>query len=246
MPSKPSHIEISTVGSQSDKRSLATFRDQHKGPRFADGRPFWGYLEMPSDPANLPAPIGELHPGDHEAAANRDWSQQWNAPWMPGPQYMEINLRRFSIYINYPRMIADFKTAMEDHYRKATEVAYEKNWPEPSFLGPIDHNIRHIIGRAPLSHKIPEAAMAGDPWILGLSDQPNEKLAKLLDIYTRQSDMWDRADEKASFEMAPQDIDALIARKVEEALAAASGLKQQGGSKAKPKSAETAAAVQPV
>jgi hypothetical protein len=226
--------------------SLATFRDQHKGQRFADGRPFWGYLELPSDPGQLARADWRAAPRRSRGAQTATGRKLERAVDAGARSIMEINLRRFSIYINYPRMIADFKTAMEDHYRKATEVAYEKNWPEPSFLGPIDHNIRHIIGRAPLSHKIPEAAMAGDPWILGLSDQPNEKLAKLLDIYTRQSDMWDRADEKASFEMAPQDIDALIARKVEEALAAASGLKQQGGSKAKPKSAETAAAVQPV
>lgn len=241
MPSKPVHTEISTVGSQSDRRTLATFRDQHKGPRFTDGRPFWGWLEMPSDPAQLAAPIGELHPGNHETAANRDWSDCWSAPWMPSPQYMELNLRRQIIYINYPRMIADFKKAMEEHYRKATEIAYEKNWPEPRFLGPIDHNIRHIIGRAPLSHKIPEAAMAGDPWILGLSEYPNEKLAKLLDTYNRQGDLWDSAAEAGEITsgMTPTDIHELIAQKVAEALS--------GRAKKKaPALADTAVAVQPV
>lgn len=214
MPSKPSHVEINSVGSQSDKRFLATFRDQHKSARFPNGRPWWGYLELPSDPAHAPGPCGAIWPGDHELAAQRDWSGQWDAPWLPQLKYLELNLRKYTLYINYPQMISDFKTAMEKHYFRASEVAYEKNWPEPQWLGPIDHNIASVIGKIPLSHKIPEAAMAGDPWLLGMQEEPNEKLKRLLS-QSREQGVWERPEAPE----LPVNIDELVAQKVAEALA---------------------------
>lgn len=185
MPSK-GPVEIKSVGSQSDRRALVTYRDQHKNARFPDGRPWWGYVEMPSNPQDVPGCVCELQPGDHEDP----FGSTWVAPWMPHAKYLDINHRKGTVRIAYQRMITDYKTAMERHYQKATEVAYEKNWPVPTWLGPIDHNIAFVIGAMPQSPKIPEAALAGDPWLLGFSPEPNEKLAKLI-AQSVQSDMWD-------------------------------------------------------
>lgn len=158
---------ISTNASQKDNRELATVRDQHKCARFPDGRPWWGYVETPANPKDAPNFCGPLHPGDHEDPFN----SVWDAPWRPDSKYMQIDARRGRLTIEYGRIINDFERHRREYYDLCIETAYEKGWPAPEYGGPVDHKYRAVHGPIPPSPKIPQAALAGDPWILGFTPQ---------------------------------------------------------------------------
>lgn len=174
MPTKSAMQPISTVASQKDTRELATVRDQHKSARFPDGRPWWGYVELPANPHQAPNFVGELQPGDHEDPFN----SQWSAPWVPDAKYMKPDARKGRVSIEYGAMINDYERARREYYDKAVEIAYEKGWPAPEYNGPVDHRFRAVLGPIPQSVKVPQAALAGDPWILGFSDQCDDDLLR--------------------------------------------------------------------
>lgn len=156
---------ITTTASQKDDRDLATVRDQHKCARFPEGRPWWGYVEVPANPKDAPSFISELQPGDHEDPYN----SVWDAPWRPNPKYMKIDPRKGRLTIDYGSIINDYERRRREYYDQCIETAYEKGWPAPEYGGAVDHKYRAIHGPIPPSPKIPQAALAGDPYILGFS-----------------------------------------------------------------------------
>lgn len=158
--------------SQAKQRSLAIFYDQHKdGSRFPNGRPWWCHVERPADGAAMPMPVGELQP------------HGWFAPWYPDQKYIIMGLNRLSdnhFRIDYQRMITDYTAAMREYYSKAVREAISLNLPAPEYNGVIGYRLAQIVGEPPKSPKIPEAALAGDRWLLGFHDEPNEALERLL------------------------------------------------------------------
>lgn len=182
MATKPT-TEVRSATSQRDNRWLETVYDQHKSPRFPRGRPWWGYLEIPADPKQTPAFCNELSPGDHNDPGNSIWS----APWVPdqvtqwgGRGYFRLDVKRLSITWLYSAIIEDYRQANINYYEAAAVIAHQKGWPAPGLNEPVSFQIHSILRAPPLSHKIPEAALAGDPWILGYTSQVNEELAGLL------------------------------------------------------------------
>lgn len=169
---------LQTAGwSQSDQRAYATFYDQHKSVKFPQGRPWWAVVERSAEGAATPMPVGELQPNG------------WSAPWYPAPSYMTASvgkavpgssLQEHRFRIDYTSMTADRQRAMREYYDRAVLEAIGQGWPAPDYGEAITYRLRAIVGPPPLSPKIPEAAMAEDPWILGFSDQENEELARLL------------------------------------------------------------------
>lgn len=191
MPTKPT-VGVSSVGSQRDRRYTDTFYDQHRSPRFLNGRPWWGEREFA---ANKPHPDGfcsALNPGDHEKAKLGDFSDQWDAPWLPpmqasvgGGSYFEFNYRKNAITIRYDLIIRDDTEAMNKYYDAGSIVAYQKNWQPPKWGGLPDHTIVAVIGLPPRSPRVAQAAQAGDPWLLGHAKEVNEELAGLLRLTRR-------------------------------------------------------------
>lgn len=170
---------------QNKTRAVALFFDQHRSKDYPDGRPWWGYTETPTDPTHPRGVVGELQP----VVASMDLGdggriKGWDAPWLPEAKYvqMAVGLMAGSRFkIDYARMMSDYREANERYYTLAAQTAGARNWPAPKLYGPVDFQLRAIVGEPPKSPKIPEAALAGDPWLLGFDHRPNERLKKVLD-----------------------------------------------------------------
>jgi hypothetical protein len=184
------------VKSQTDQRRPITLYDQHVSSRFPKGRPWWGYTETPvaTNEIDQPTPgtVGGLFPGEHGNPFGPNAT--WSAPWMPATKYFRVKYNDRKLVIDYASMVADYRHAMEAYYEEAVKKAYANGWQAPEFLGPISYQLQQVIGPMPMHPKIPEAAMAGDPWLLGLTPHPNPSLEPLLRRARRQSwsDQWDR------------------------------------------------------
>ncbi len=221
MPQKPV-TQVRSVNSQASRRWVETVYDQHKSARFPKGRPFWGYVEIPSDPMQAPSFVTELVPGDHNDPMNSSWS----APWVPEQRtttqgggarsYYRLDMRKLTLTWLYPAIIADDSQALEAYYDDAAQKAYEKGWPAPAYGDPIGPQLRAVCGPPPRSPKIAEAALAGDPWILGHTDQVNPELQELLKNIRRPQPV---APPVAP--CTPVDLEARIAEAVAAALATA-------------------------
>lgn len=184
MPTKPS-VAIQTSNTQAKNRKGVTVYDQHKSARFPLGRPWWGFAEKPSESGMPWGIVGTLTPGNHEEGQNRDWSSSWEAPWYPDAKWMQPNLETGKLTINYMGMIAEYTNANRAYYDKCAEKADENKWQAPVYGGPVDSKLRAVVGRdVPQSPKIPQAALAGDPWILGVTSEINERLYKILKTTT--------------------------------------------------------------
>lgn len=169
--------------SQADFRLKATFYDQHRSAKFPNGRPWWGYVEKSVDGVAMPGVVGELQPDG------------WNAPWFPESKYIIDSIGRATadgrlqqvgamyemrFRIDYARMMQDYTTAMREYYRRAVQEAAALHLRLPEYGGAIEYALRMVVGQPPKSPKIPEAALAGDPWLLGFDTHENEGLARLL------------------------------------------------------------------
>lgn len=183
MPTKP-QTSVTTVGSQRDNRFLANSYDQHKHPvKAIEGRPWHGYREHNANKGHTPGFCSPLSPGRHVEEGEDPraaWATVWHAPWMPEERFFEFNFLRGTHKIRYDQMIGVDKKFYDDYFDAAAKVAYEKNYSEVIYGAIPAHGITAIIGPPPRSPKIAEAAQAGDPWLLGFSEEVNTELAKLL------------------------------------------------------------------
>lgn len=181
MPTKPTNT-VQNVNSQAADRWPETFYDQHTSKRFPKGRPWWTYLALPAERRDAPGPVCELVPGDHLDPMGSGW----DAPWLPPQlssvrlQYFRLDLRAKKLTWLYPTMIGEAKRAAQAYYDECALVAIEHGWEPPALYGPVGHRFTAKFGPPPESPKIPEAALAGDPWLLGFSTEVNTVLAALL------------------------------------------------------------------
>lgn len=180
-PSKPI-TTLRSVDSQASKRRLATVYDQHKSARFPRGRPWWGHLEKPADSDYDPSFCCELTPGD----TDDPFGSTWSAPWLPDQlatdkrAYYRIDVVSRKLTWMYATIIADDIAANSRYWEAAYKIAHENGWPMPHENQPPTFQIRSILFNPPRSPKIAEAALAGDHWILGNTDQVNEELSAIL------------------------------------------------------------------
>lgn len=219
MPTKPTAV-IASTASQASQRYLDTFTDQHKSARFPDGRPWWGYREFAANRGDLDGFVGELTPGDHLDPK----AGQWSAPWMPEAAWFEFNYHRRRLTIRYDKMLVQDREGYENYYNAANKIAYEKAWPEVAYGSMPRHAITSIIGEPPRSPKIAQAAMAGDRWLLGDSDEVNEELARLLGLSRHgmkivRAESMPVAKPEEVLSMTPTELQKLIAAEVAKAVA---------------------------
>lgn len=191
--------------SQDKQRGFFVFYDQHKDERytaadgtklFLNGRPWGAVVERPANGAGMPMPVGPIQP------------LGWSAPWYPDQKYIVRSLGRISqqnggviqqtassdrFRIDYEAMRSDYANAHTEYYDMAVQE-HVRMLPGSPVPGPgevLPYQIVAIIGIPPKSPKIPEAALAGHRWLLGMDATPDTSLAGLLkrsrvDILTNQ------------------------------------------------------------
>jgi hypothetical protein len=221
MPQKPT-TDVRSAASQRDNRWKATVFDQHRSPRFPNGRPWWGQLEHPADKVNDPAFCTTLLPGD----VDDPFGSTWSAPWLPeqtmradGRGTYRFDYRNRRITWTYGAIIEDHRAATRDYYTAAAKIAHANGWPAPGLNEPVSFQIHAILLDPPMSPKIAEAALAGDPWLLGHTSQVNEELDALLKGIRVRNDVRPLVTPAQVLSTDPA-IQALVAAEVAKALAA--------------------------
>ena len=169
---------------QQSGRAVGLFFDQHKSALSPMGRPWWAWTETPTDPTHARGCVGEIAPVSADMRLpDGTVIKGWSAPWYPEQKYIAMAVSLLSgnrFKIDYARQITDYKEANERYYRLAASTAGARNWPAPKMYGPVDFQLRALVGDAPKSPKVPEAAMAEDPWLLGFSEHANERVDAIL------------------------------------------------------------------
>jgi hypothetical protein len=170
---------------QNKQRSVAIFFDNHKHKNYPNGRGYWCYVENPADPSHQKRSVGELIPITADMVLEDGTVVKgWSAPWVPEQKYFAMAMSMINgntFRWNYVRMIADYKEASDRYYRRCAQEAAARNWPAPKLYGDVSFQLRAVCGERPKSPKVPEAAQAEDPWLLGFDQRPNEKIKKILE-----------------------------------------------------------------
>jgi hypothetical protein len=177
---------------QNKQRVVKIFYDQHKNDKagFPLGRPWWAYCERQVDGSDA-KPVAELLPvsADFQLPDGMGGNiiiKGWCAPWTPEPKYVAIAFQSMQgnrFVFNYNRMRSDYEEASMRYYRNANREAAAKNWPSVKVYGPVPFQLQSVegVGAPPKSPKVPEAALAGDLWLLGFTQEENERLKAILD-----------------------------------------------------------------
>lgn len=188
MPTKP-QTGVMSVGSQRDNRYLDTFYDQHRwSPKFPDGRPFHGYREFAANKPDRDGFIGGMLSQGRHAEPGEDprlaWATIWTAPWLPEykASYWDFNYQRNKITLRYDAVYADDKKGQDAYYQAAAKLAGANGWGAVTYGVTPSYQVTAVLGDPPRSPKIAQAAQAGDPWLLGFSEEVNEELSLLLGL----------------------------------------------------------------
>jgi hypothetical protein len=183
MPSRITHIGEGQ--NQNLSRKVKLFFDQHKQELHPLGRAWWGYTEKQADGSDS-QPIAELMPVHADMELDDGTPiRGWSAPWYPEPKYIALavsGLAGSRFRIDYIRMQRDYEQANRDYYDRANNEAFSKGWDPIPLYGKVPYVIRALkhVGSPPKSPKLPTAALAGDRWLLGFSDEVNERLLEVI------------------------------------------------------------------
>lgn len=204
-PSKPVERGASTTVSQRDRRFTDTFFDDYRHERFPNGRPFTGQREFQSGSetesinagflqsdlqcgeyfCESPLHVGGTGQTPHERMLTLQ--SAWTAPWlMPGgKKYMKFDYRRKRITWQYLGFIADETAGLASFWKAAAKLAGESDVIDPKRPDAVPFRIRTLLGSPRVYSgkiRLAQAAMAGDPWLMGAVETPNEELAKILGL----------------------------------------------------------------
>lgn len=187
-------VRVSASRGQRGRRRLVVVVDQHRNKHFPEGRAWWGYAEkQSSEEAIAPALVGDLYPvatDSHiliRSGQPRKFFRGWSAPWYPPSAYINagVNLEEGPVLdIKYQVMVTDWTQAHRDYTQRAVQAAVAHALPVPDEGERPDFRVQAIVGRPPMSPRIPQAAMTGHEWLLGFSgdDDRDETLHRLLDV----------------------------------------------------------------
>src|ERR1035437_5896538 len=202
LPSKPITRGGAGSGSQRDRRFTDTFWDTYKHPRFPKGRPFTGIREFQSGSATESINAGFLQSDlqcgeyfcdspEHTGGTGQTPEERaltlasgWIAPWLPpgGKKYMQFNYRAKRITFDYVKGEMDERNALRTYYLAAAKVAGANGWTEVKPGVVPTYQVTAIVGSPTPFLPVWQAARAGDPWLMGAVDEPNERLAKVLGL----------------------------------------------------------------
>lgn len=197
LPSKPREHGASQTGSQRDRRFTDTLWDTYKHPvKFPNGRPFTGEREFTSgtDRESITAGFitSDLSQGayycDNPQMGQTDEERRqtllsvWECPWVPLPKYFRFNYRTKRITYALDKMIADENEGLSKFWEAASTIAGDGEKCDEE-TNEVSSRIKRLLGhpRKWLGKiKLAQAMKAGEPWLLGFTDTPNEELAKIL------------------------------------------------------------------
>lgn len=222
LPSKPVERGAATMVSQRDRRFHDTYFDTYRHARFPMGRPFNGPREFKSgvsEPSETSGfLVSDLSPGQYfcdnpelgQTAQERQLTlaSAWEARWLPpgGKKYMEFNHRMKRITFRYDTFIVDEKAGLNRFWEAAALIAGENDIIDPARPLAVPYRIRLKIGN-PVTYlnkiRLAQACQAGDPWLMGAVDTPNEGLAKLLG-FTPVQYLGGAQEGDSSFVMVPR------------------------------------------
>ena len=189
VPSKPSGDGAAGGKGQATRRYSDTFYDNHRHPvRFPMGRPWCGERELAANP-DLKHPDGFIttdlqqgvHVADDYGNVNRreTFLSVWHAPYIPISKYFKFNYKRKAVSFDYQRMRLEESQAYDAYYEAAALMGAQIN--RQVEYGVVPHfQITSKLGLPTKLVTIADALIAGDPWILGFTDEPNVELAKIL------------------------------------------------------------------
>ncbi len=193
LPSKPANQGATKTGSQRDRRFIDTFFDKEKSAKFPVGRPWWGVREYAATPEEGHHPgfittdlgRGEYFCENPTAGQTPQERQQslasaWNAPWIPFAKYFIFNYPRKLITFDLARNEGDERQSLDKYYRAAAKLSGANGWGAIEFDVMPSYQVTSIMGLPTIYLPIVRAARAGDPWLMGHIDEPNEQLAKIL------------------------------------------------------------------
>lgn len=198
-PTKPQERGAATTVSQRDRRWTDTFFDDYRHPRFPNGRPFTGEREFKSGVSEQSVSAGflqsDLQCGEYfcENPAMGQTPEEramtlasvWEAPFLlpGGKKYMNFHYARKRITWRYDAFIADERAGLARYWEAAAKMAGESDVIDPQRPDAVPFRIRALMGSPRVftnKIRLAQACIAGDPWIMGAVDTPNEELAKLL------------------------------------------------------------------
>lgn len=234
-PSKPVSPGAQGVNSQRDRRFSDTFFDIHKSARFPRGRPWTGEREYAATPEQGHQPgfiSGDLQPGEYVTDAAGICDRQatlataWHAPWTPLAKYFKFNYQRKQISFDYVRMERDEKESLDRYFQAAAKMSGANGWGAIEYGKMPSYQITAILGEPTPYLRIAQAARAGDPWLLGHIDEPNDELAQILGqvhsgtgLYLPTTVKEPVVTVEKVLATAPTDLNAMIAAAVAQALA---------------------------
>ncbi len=206
LPSKPSSKGAAGTGSQRDRRFTDTFFDNYIHPvRFPKGRPFTGQREYQSGSATESIAAGFLQSdlqcgeyfcdspehiggtGQTEQERQMTLASVWVAPWLPpgGKTYMKFDYRRRRITFLYDAYIVYMRNELAKFWDACAIAAGQGEVVEPTKPDALSFRLRKVFG-SPHTFlgqiRLAQACQAGDPWIMGAVETPNEELAKILGL----------------------------------------------------------------
>jgi hypothetical protein len=138
------------IKSQADARMLGVFTDQH-------GRKWEAVIEK-----NTGHPCSHVRP-------------RFTAPYLPDQQYLTFDAHeRSTLVIDYDRAIADRRDARKTYDEMLYQFALGTYGDQAAKYLPPEGKpteaMRRYVGATPPAPEIPEAAKAGNKWVLGLTD----------------------------------------------------------------------------
>lgn len=199
-PTKPFDIGAARSGSQRDRRWTDTFFDSYRHPsKFPNGRPFTGEREYksgspePSESAGFITPdlqCGQYFCDNPQMGQTREERQMtlasaWSAPWLPLAKYWRFNNRAKRITFALDKMISDQREALARFWTAAAKMAGDGEVVNPE-TNQVSFRIRTVLAQSPLDFlnqiKLANAMLAGDPWLMGFVEEPNDELARIVGI----------------------------------------------------------------
>lgn len=109
------------------------------------------------------------------------WQPEFQAPWYPDQKYFVINTENTAeMYINYPLMRADRRSANAEYHHEAVKLAAEKEWAIPVYGRPYPQEIINSLGNPPQPIQPIVAAEQENPWIMGWSSRPDSRLVPFM------------------------------------------------------------------
>lgn len=175
----------------------------------------------------------ELRSGDPTGVIQPNF----RAPWYPDQSFLKQDVDdRSKLHIDYEGMLRSRLEAHEEYHRQAIEEATSRSWTISEKDGkPVyDQKLLQIIGPPPKAIEPVIAAMQGNSWILGFSDEVDERLVRFLPSREtrRQAQLANLPDfsdaTRVRTYMVPEDEEAEFQRLLEEEQAAEAAKQVKG------------------